>query len=121
MDIIIHTNGFPVYQRVKNAVKAQVEKVYELPKGEPYLYLDKDKKPFVQRPNEQPVYCKRKAHVPFSALPQEEQAKIEARFILPDDKTNVQVDEFSRPFVDRSMCTMRKSFVQGSFHKHEMK
>jgi hypothetical protein len=57
----------------------------------------------------------------FDSLPQEKKEKIASRFVLPENTHHVQVDEFGRPFVDRVMCTMRRSFVQGSFHRHEMK
>lgn len=49
---------------------------------------------------------------------------IASRFKLPTHLGNVVVDEHNRPFVKDGglfMCTMRKDFVHGSFHKHELK
>lgn len=49
---------------------------------------------------------------------------IASRFVLPKYLGNVVVDEHDRPFVKDGglfMCPMQSTFVQGSFHKHELK
>lgn len=57
-------------------------------------------------------------------LEPELQDLIASRFVLPDCLENVVVDQYDRPFRKDGglfMCAMRSSFVQGSFHKHELK
>ena len=54
---IKHTNGYPVYSRLKQETKDQIEKRWVVPTDEPYLYIDKHERPFVQRPNDFITLC----------------------------------------------------------------
>lgn len=57
-------------------------------------------------------------------LDPELQDLIASRFVLPEYIENVFVDQYDRPFVKDGglfMCPMQISFVQGAFHKHELK
>jgi len=54
---IKHTNGYPVYSRLKQETKDRIEKRWVVPTDEPYLYIDKYERPFVQRPNDFITLC----------------------------------------------------------------
>jgi len=54
---ITHTNGYPVYSRLKKETKDRIEKRWIVPTDEPYLYIDKHERPFVQRPNDSITLC----------------------------------------------------------------
>ena len=54
---IKHTNGYPVYSRLKQETKDRIEKRWVVPTNEPYLYIDKYERPFVQRPNDSITLC----------------------------------------------------------------
>ena len=54
---IKHTNGYPVYSRLKQETKDRIEKRWIVPTDEPYLYIDKYERPFVQRPNDSITLC----------------------------------------------------------------
>ena len=57
MNTITHTNGFPVFSRLKTETQNQVNKRFVVPTDEPYLYIDEHNRPFVQRPNEPRMMC----------------------------------------------------------------
>ena len=52
-----HTNGYPIYSRLKQETKDRIEKRWVVPTDEPYLYIDKYERPFVQRPNDFITLC----------------------------------------------------------------
>lgn len=54
---ITHTNGFPVFSRLKTETQERVQRRFNVPTDEPYLYIDQHERPFVQRPNEARFYC----------------------------------------------------------------
>ena len=54
---IKHTNGSPIYSRLKQETKDEIEKRWIVPTDEPYLYIDKYNRPFVQRPNDLKTLC----------------------------------------------------------------
>ena len=54
---IKHTNGNAIYIRLKQETKDEIEKRWIVPTDEPYLYIDKYNRPFVQRPNDLKTLC----------------------------------------------------------------
>lgn len=57
MKTINHTNGYPVFNRLKNSTKEEILKKYIVPTNEPYLYVDEHNRPFVQQPNQPKIMC----------------------------------------------------------------
>lgn len=57
MKTINHTNGYPVYSRLKKATKQSIEQRFIIPKNQPYLYVDENNIPFVQEPNSPKLRC----------------------------------------------------------------
>lgn len=57
MNTIKHTNGMPIYARLKKETQAKIEQKWVIPTDEDYLYIDKFERPFVQKPGQPMLYC----------------------------------------------------------------
>lgn len=57
MNTVTHTNGMPIYAKLKKEIQARIEAKWVVPTNEDYLYIDKFERPFIQRPNEPMVFC----------------------------------------------------------------
>ena len=57
MNTIKHTNGFSVFSLLNTETKNEINRRFVVSTDEPYLYIDKYNRPFVQRPNEPRLIC----------------------------------------------------------------
>jgi len=58
MNTIHHNNGNALFSRCKKQDQKEASQKYTIPQNEPYLYLDTNKRPFIQRPNEPKFLCR---------------------------------------------------------------